>query len=105
MALQIRYGFLTGNLFDGWTTEDLAGIDPAASVRRYADLCEAAIHKAFPDAEVEIAYQHATGIVPANIHTQVINPGQTDEEQGEREATVDLIGSDVYEAQEWIVSA
>lgn len=105
MALKIRYGFLTGNLFDVWSSEELAGIDPAAGVSKYVELCRQAIEKAFPGADVAITYQHAGGIIPANIATTVYDPEQTDEEQGDREADVDLIGSDVYEAQEWIVPA
>lgn len=105
MALKIRYGFLTGNLFDGWSSDELAGIDPTASVSRCAELCKEAIEKAFPGTDVDIAYQHASGIVPAGIVTSVYDPEQTDEQQGEREADVDEIGSYVYEAQEWIVSA
>lgn len=104
MTLNIRYGFLTGNLFDGWSSDELASIDPAASVTRYAELCREAIEKAFPGAEVEIAYQHATGIVPAGIATSVYDPDQTDEQRREREVDVDNIGSKIYEEQTWTVS-
>jgi hypothetical protein len=100
---EIRYGFLTGNLFAGWSSEEMETLDEGASVHSYADRVEAAIQKAFPTAEVSVVLEHAEGIVPNSCVTYVRDLSDPDKNCGLLEEDVELIGSDIYEAQEWLV--
>lgn len=101
--MKIRYGFLTGNMFDGWTSEEIESIDIEASIRRYADQVEAEIRKSFPGTDVEVLWQNAAGILPWELSCQVVDPSDPDAERREDIAFVEHIAGEVYGAQDWPV--
>lgn len=99
----IKYGFLTGNLFGGWSSEEIETLDAAASIRRYADLVEAAILAAFPGSTVEVDWQDAEGILPHNLRPFVCDPADPDHDNWRLTEEVERLASDIYETQDWQV--
>jgi hypothetical protein len=85
--MKITTGFLTGNL-----TAD-SSVDLNASAAEYARQLTAAIQSAFPDAEVSVDYQDASGELPYPLKTQV--DGDTDALDC---AAVDQIAGDLFES-------
>jgi hypothetical protein len=104
----VQYGFLAGDLFDGWPSADIESLDIPASIDRYATQCEIALQRAFPSAEIVVAYENGSGILPHNLRTAVYPPQghpEQEEDQGDLEAMAEEVASSVYHAQSWLVPA
>src|SRR5437764_15234440 len=70
MSLTIRYGFLADSLFDGWSEDEMAGIDRDASVRSFAQQVEAAIREEHRGADIEVVWQSGrSGVKPDDLST------------------------------------
>ncbi len=61
---QIKTGFLSGNL----SNESFNEIE---SAKKLAKLIENALESAFPDAEITVNWQEATGCIPYDCKTRV----------------------------------
>lgn len=97
---KISTGFLSGNLFND------TGYDEAASADNYAHLLRNALEDAFPDAEISVVYQRASGELPYACKTQVYFYTDTPDHQEEKRIieTVEQIMGDVYERfDEWAI--
>jgi hypothetical protein len=81
-----------------WGTEspDSGGYDEKASAEKYAELAEAALRKAYPDAKVKLV----RGINDRTVVIDTDGYPDTDEAQA-----VDQIVAGVYESFKWLVSA
>lgn len=98
--MNIRTGYLNGNLTCEWSAEDTAQYDEAASWARYGELLEEALRKEFPDAEITVQSQDGVGSMPRPLNTAVYD------DSGEYDALaaeVDDIAARVYEAFDWLV--
>ena len=77
----IETGFLVGNLFEDFGDEfggdignDTGAYDVSASAERYAEMCQEALEKEFPGAEVTIRFEYAIGATPIPLQTRVADP-------------------------------
>jgi hypothetical protein len=114
-VLTVQTGFLAGNLFDGWASDDLADIDQAASAARYAELLGERLGDAFPKAAVNVEYQDGVGALPFSCRTEATTTDEDDawRDQEDAEARIDQIAADLYQeigpdtdgAYVWIVKA
>jgi hypothetical protein len=91
--MKITTGFLSGNL-----TGD-SDIDLDATAQNYADLLTEKLREAYPDAEIEVDWQDAEGVVPYSLQTSV--DGDTEHEEV---AAIDSIAERVFEAGEFWVT-
>lgn len=89
--LQIKTGFLSGNLFN-----DVTDIDVDASARAYGRALREDILAAYPEADVLVIWIHAKGTRPYSLRTQVRRGDMTEETDTELEK--------IAEHVEWIAS-
>src|SRR5690606_35062618 len=103
----ISTGFLAGNLF-AESGDDGGTYDVDASAREYARMCQEALEKAYPGAEIEVDYQlNASGATPAPLQTSVTTPDGGDYRPGDygeggriADHVEELCGR-VWESWEW----
>ena len=107
MITSIQTGFLTGNL-EPQTPEESEKINWDESIRKYADLCEKALKKAYPKAEITIDWQHAVGVTPASLETLVENDRGHDynvasDSLAHDAENVECICGEVWQEWKWVV--
>lgn len=104
----IETGFLVGNLFEEFG-DDTGTYDVSASAERYAEMCQEALEKEFPGAEVTIRFEYAIGASP--IQTRVVDPNGGfwkrsslfRGEGGKIANCVETICERIWKSWEWIV--
>ena len=89
---KIHTGFLSGNLFQD------PGYDEVASADNYAALLHTVLTDAYPDVEIEVVYQRASGATPYDCKTQIyFENDETDDEEEARILThLDQLAGDIY---------
>ena len=98
--MNIRTGYLNGNLTCEWSAEDMAQYNEPASWTRYGELLEEALRKEFPAAEITVQSQDGVGSLPTLLNTKAYD---NDGEYDKLAAEVDDIAARVYEAFDWLV--
>jgi len=94
--MKIKFGFLADDLLNEWD-----GYDYDATVAAYAAAVDAALKAAYPDAEIEIAYESGSGATPAPLKTAVDADGYWDTDHNEI-PWVENIAARVYESFDWL---
>ena len=64
---QIRTGFLTGNMI----TEETSNVDIEASAIKYMAQLHNELQVIFPEAKIEIWYEHGEGLLPQYLRTEI----------------------------------
>lgn len=100
-------GFLAGNLF-AESSDEGGTYDVNASAKRYAEMCQEALEKEFPGAEIEIEYQlDASGATPIPLLTCITAPGgPVSTQYGEGKEIADQVyetKEQVWQSWEWVV--
>jgi hypothetical protein len=93
----VRCGFLDWNLL-----QDDAGIDVSASANSYAEILREKLHDVFPNAEIDVCHQDASGSKPASLSTLVFVSGE-DFNNDELSEVADDVAADVWDNHNWIV--
>jgi hypothetical protein len=104
---KVTYGFLLGNLFAGWSSEELETLKISESVSKFTKLCQEALQEVFPCAKIEVLYQEGEGVLPERLRAAVHTPwGTSGEALGEALVPwVENTCAEVYASQEWQVPA
>ena len=100
----IETGFLVGNLFEDFGDEfggDIGTYDVSASAERYAEMCQEALEKEFPGAEVTIRFEYAMGATPIPLQTKVVDPNGFWRQN--IAASVVRICERIWESWDWVV--
>jgi hypothetical protein len=105
----ITTGSLAGNLF-AESSDEGGTYDVNASAKRYAEMCQEALEKEFPGAEIEIEYQlDASGATPIPLQTCITAPGgPVSTQYGEGKEIADQVyetKEQVWQSWEWVVYA
>jgi len=91
--MKIKFGFLADDLLNEWD-----GYDYDATAAAYAAAVEEALKAAYPDAEIEIAYESGiSGATPTPLKTAV--DGYTGHDEV---PWVEEIATRVYASFEWL---
>ncbi len=106
----ITTGFLAGNLF-AESSDEGGTYDVSASAKRYAEMCQEALEKEFPGAEIEIEYQlDASGATPIPLQTCITcitaPGGPVSTQYGEGKEIADQVyetKEQVWQSWEWVV--
>jgi hypothetical protein len=104
MITRIQTGFLSGNLFDGWSEDEMAQIEAGPSVHLFAELLEKEVRRWWPDvADIRVHFEDASGIIPASCSTRAWTDNDDLRAEDETVEAIDQIQADLYESQAWQV--
>ena len=95
---RIRTGFLTGNMI----TEETQNIDVEASAIRYMAQVHNELQVVFPEATINIWYEHGSGLLPGYLRTEITFEDYVSTSCREA-GIVDNVKDEIFNKLNWMV--